>query len=113
MPSRTTQGVTGTQSPPLSDSQPMGASSVRGGNAGGISDREQRAQYFDEQQPQPGKGAGDTTSSNAFHDATASQDEHGRPRSLWESAPTASGPFKEMSGNHTRDVMHEGTMPQK
>ena len=35
-------GESGTQSPPLQDNSPMGVSSIRGGNAGAIPDREQR-----------------------------------------------------------------------
>lgn len=33
----------GTQSPPLEDCQPMGACSIKGGNVGGIPDRQQRS----------------------------------------------------------------------
>jgi hypothetical protein len=36
----------GTQSPPLEDHHPMGACSIRGGNVGGIPDRQQRSGTF-------------------------------------------------------------------
>ncbi|KAI9507581.1 hypothetical protein F5148DRAFT_1376434 [Russula earlei] len=39
--------IGGTQSPPLEDCHPMGACSIKGGNAGGIPDRQQRSDYFD------------------------------------------------------------------
>ena len=37
------RGESGTQSPPMEDNAPMGVSSIRGGNAGAVPDREQRA----------------------------------------------------------------------
>ncbi|KZV76434.1 hypothetical protein PENSPDRAFT_680105 [Peniophora sp. CONT] len=42
------RGESGTQSPPMEDNSPMGASSIRGGNAGAVPDREQRGAYFEE-----------------------------------------------------------------
>ncbi|EIM89074.1 uncharacterized protein STEHIDRAFT_154763 [Stereum hirsutum FP-91666 SS1] len=45
----------GTQSPPLQDNEPMGASSIKGGNAGAVPDREQRGAYFDKADQSSGK----------------------------------------------------------
>ncbi|THH19136.1 hypothetical protein EW146_g1998 [Bondarzewia mesenterica] len=44
--SQTSGTVSGTQFPPVMDNEPMGASSIRGGNAGGIPDREQRSSLW-------------------------------------------------------------------
>ena len=39
-------GISGTQSPAMQDCEPMGASSIRGGNAGGVPDSQQRARSY-------------------------------------------------------------------
>ncbi|KAI0266064.1 hypothetical protein BC834DRAFT_969594 [Gloeopeniophorella convolvens] len=98
----------GTQSPPLEDSHPLGASSIKGGNAGGVPDREQRSQYFDEPaQPNPVESV--PTASDAVRgqpiDLDALEPAHDpQPASLFETAPTASGPFKKMSDKDIRSA---------
>ncbi|KAI0052166.1 hypothetical protein FA95DRAFT_1675432 [Auriscalpium vulgare] len=78
-------GISGTQSPPIEDSEPMGRSSVGGGPVKGVPDREQRAQYFDD------APKGDTKAT--------------RSNNLMEAAPTASGPVKDMSSKEMRSAL--------
>ncbi|KAH9171351.1 hypothetical protein EDB89DRAFT_1972122 [Lactarius sanguifluus] len=110
----------GTQSPPLEDHEPMGACSIRGGNAGGIPDRLQRSQYFDlpelqGQEPakaptkveQPREDMSTTAETipeqqKNLDDLRPAHDP--QPWAVLETAPTASGPFKKMGNDDVRSA---------
>ncbi|VDB96821.1 unnamed protein product [Peniophora sp. CBMAI 1063] len=108
------RGESGTQSPPMQDNAPMGASSIRGGNAGAVPDREQRDAYFNEP-------SGDTRDENLGRDnfttsATAStpvrqlnaaQQEREQPSgNQFASSGASTGPFKETTGSGAmRDIL--------
>ncbi|KAH9039200.1 hypothetical protein EDB84DRAFT_1478054, partial [Lactarius hengduanensis] len=92
----------GTQSPPLEDHEPMGVSSIRGGNAGGIPDRLQRSQYFDSPESQEQEPAKAPTKQKNLDDLRPAHDP--QPRAVLETAPTASGPFKKMGNDDVRSA---------
>ncbi|ETW78044.1 hypothetical protein HETIRDRAFT_454102 [Heterobasidion irregulare TC 32-1] len=84
-------GISGTQSPAMQDCEPMGASSIRGGNAGGVPDSQQRAQYFEDTEAAPHPTMAAPTASAAVRnlprDVLPAQS---RPTALMETAPTSS-----------------------
>ncbi|TFY63327.1 hypothetical protein EVG20_g6357 [Dentipellis fragilis] len=86
-PDKITTGISGTQSPPIEDAEPMGASSIRGGNAGGVPDREQRAQYFDDTEREK------TTSKSLASEPHAPA----KGTNLWESAPSSSEAMRKLN----------------
>ncbi|KAI0252479.1 hypothetical protein BJV78DRAFT_1200923 [Lactifluus subvellereus] len=108
----------GTQSPPLEDHVPMGACSIRGGNAGGIPDRQQRSQYFDpseykqeqeqiqaQTKPQRMPDATDAVRGQQINLDHLEPAHDPQPAPVLETAPTASGPFKRMSSDDIRSAM--------
>ncbi|KAA1472561.1 hypothetical protein DENSPDRAFT_930370 [Dentipellis sp. KUC8613] len=100
-PVKTTIGISGTQSPPIEDAEPMGASSIRGGNAGGVPDRVQRAQYFD------GPENEKTTSKPLTSEPLAPA----KGTNLWESAPSNSEPMRKLNNEQKQvhDLEQQGT----
>ncbi|KAI0298693.1 hypothetical protein B0F90DRAFT_1731792 [Multifurca ochricompacta] len=117
----------GTQSPPSEDHHPMGASSIKGGNVGGIPDRQQRSrplsksshypEYFDppeqgqeqtQAQYNPTEAHPQTTLNTT--DAVRGQQvnlDNLEPAHDPQPAPTApitSGPFKKMGKEDIRSA---------
>ncbi|KAI0066853.1 hypothetical protein BV25DRAFT_1897148 [Artomyces pyxidatus] len=91
-------GISGTQSPPLEDSTPLGVSSIKGDPVKGKSDLEQRAPYAEAEYF-------GTANSTEVKDDT----QKAKPTNVfevpWKTAPTGSGAFKEMSNEEIREAM--------